>query len=327
LDASAQKVAVKHVSSSTNAIGPIEELTTLIHGSDLDKVKESSESNMAKVDMLDSNLEAKSVSSINTSPKTGKCTKPDLSPKKARQISPKLGHISNRVLVPKIKAEAPTSFQRPTSATHHVVWIDENEEEEDQMDASFETETCSNEATRAIQTMTVKTPLTIYLNAADKNFRPTKSKYNAGLQLIPLRQTTEGPASKFDSKQRSAGLRFRERTASASVTGLSASGVQFNPVSALFRSKRWKSCSNYHLFTTKLKASKDLQRFARSATTPRFKIAFNDENSIIRCIVSSRMFALHFVIAAKYDDLGELQPQSYPEEASTDTFFWTGLSE
>jgi hypothetical protein len=229
------------------------------------------------------------------------------------------------VLAPKLKA-GPSSCQRPSSATHRVVWIDETEREENQMDDAFENDTTC-EATQVLEAMKVKTPLTIYLNAADKNFRPSKSKYNAGLQLVPLRQGTDsdGLNTKFESKQRSAGLRFGERTAGASTTGVSASGVQFNPVSALFRSKRWKSCSNYHLFTSKLKASKDLQRFARSASTPHFKKDFSDEKSILRCIESSKLFALHFVVAAKYDDLGD---QIFVEEdASTDTFFWTGLTE
>jgi hypothetical protein len=173
-----------------------------------------------------------------------------------------------------------------------------------------------------------KTPLTIYLNAADKNFRPSKTKYNAGLQLLPLRQATNSSEGNFDSKQRSAGLRFGERVAGVSATGISASGVQFNPVSALFRSKRWKTCSNYPLFTSKLKASKDLQRFARLATTPRFRIDFNDERSMTACIESLKLFALHFALVSKYDDLGQLQTEPFArEQDSIEGFFWTGLAD
>jgi hypothetical protein len=95
----------------------------------------------------------------------------------------------------------------------------------------------------------------------------------------------------------------------------------FNPVSALFRSKRWKTCSNYPLLTSKLKASKDLQRFARLATTPRFKIDFNDERSMTACIESLELFA-HFALVSKHDDLGQLQPAPFArEQDSTEGFF------
>ena len=177
-----------------------------------------------------------------------------------------------------------------------------------------------------LETKNYKSPLSVYLNVADKNFRPTKSKYNAGLQLVPLRQASDDQDAKFDSKQRSVGLRFGERTTTASASGVSASGVQFNPVSALFRSKRWKACSNYPLFTSKLKASKDLQRFARSATTLHFKIDFSDETSMMRCIESSATFALHFGLPLTYDDFGDLQLlQPVEEEPLNESFFfWTG---
>lgn len=330
IDASGQQSALVKLSApNINAVGATEEFNSSRCGIGLDKSGDDTESNVANIIVQHSNEEPEEVSHAMTLPKmTRTSVKSHLSPKKARQNSPNTGQTLNRVLTPKIKADGQSSFQRPSSATHHIVWIDENEKVDDQMDTSCEKEIIPDETTRVLEAMTLKTPLTIYLNAADKNFRPTKSKYNAGLQLMPLRQATEGPDSKFDSKQRSAGLRFRERTTSASVSGVSASGVQFNPVSALFRSKRWKACSNYHLFTSKLKASKDLQRFARTATTPHFKIDFIDENSIIRCIESSKLFALHFVKAAKYDELGELQPQSLAEEdISTVSFFWTGLTE
>jgi hypothetical protein len=142
---------------------------------------------------------------------------------------------------------------------------------------------------------------------------------------MPLRQATDNLESKFDSKQRSVGLRFGERTTSASATGVSATGVQFNPVSALFRSKRWKSCSNYHLFTSKLQGSKILQRFARCAITPKYKIDFTDEKSMVRCFECSQLFAVYYAVQLKYDDFGDLQPCE--EDHETVGFFWTGLAD
>jgi hypothetical protein len=324
------KYGVSKLHSVDEQNGAKEELKLSMDANVTHEVEMSPESDIQKFPVEESEMKLRHFPHAVDLPNViGQRAKSDLSPKKARQNSPNYGPILSRVLAPKLKAEGPSSSQRPSSATHRVIWIDETEREENQIDEAFENDTTC-EATQVLEAMKVKTPLTIYLNAADKNFRPTKSKYNAGLQLVPLRQGTDsdGLNSKFESKQRSAGLRFGERTAGASTTGVSASGVQFNPVSALFRSKRWKSCSNYHLFTSKLKASKDLQRFARSAATPHFKKDFSDEKSILRCIESSKLFALHFVVAAKYDDLGDLQPQIFVEEgASTDTFFWTGLTE
>jgi hypothetical protein len=256
----------------------------------------------------------------------------DLSPKKARQNSPMTGEAVTRVLTPKSKTDGRIFLDRPSSAVHRVVWVDDAEKEERQVQTLPENaitpDAGKNESDKVMEAMRCKTPLTIYLNAADKNFRPTKSKYNAGLQLLPLRQATDSLDGKFDSKQRSVGLRFGERAANVTAVGVSASGVQFNPVSALFRSKRWKTCSNYPLFTSKLKSSKDLQRFARLATTPRFRIDFGDECSMMACIESSKLFALHFAFAQKYDDLGQLQFEPLAEDKdSTKGFFWTGQSD
>jgi hypothetical protein len=253
----------------------------------------------------------------------------DLNSKKARKNSPKTGEILSSVLTPKSRTEGRLSLNRPNSATHRVVWVDETEEE-GKSGVIAEQNGVADDAKdvddhRLQDSMNVKTPLTIYLNAADKNFRPTKSKFNAGLQLMPLRQATDNLESKFDSKQRSVGLRFGERTTSASATGVSATGVQFNPVSALFRSKRWKACSNYHLFTSKLQGSKILQRFARCAITPKYKIDFTDEKSMVRCFECSQLFAVYYAVQLKYDDFGDLQPCE--EDRETVGFFWTGLAD
>jgi hypothetical protein len=253
----------------------------------------------------------------------------NLSPKKARQSSPNAEDIVGRALTAKSKSPSRLSFERPSSATR-VVWIDEAEMKKEFVESGIATFDADELETRLEQEpIKYKSPLSIYLNVADKNFRPAKSKYNTGLQLLPLRHGPDASDSKFDSKQRSVGLRFGERISGASVTGASAAGVQFNPVSALFRSKRWKSCSNYPLFTNKLKASKDLQRFARMIAIPQFNIQFKDEVSLIRCIESSKSFARHFSsISTKYDEFGELQSQPiFEHDSEKQDFFWTGLAE
>lgn len=291
------------------------------------------EPNVVQVPVIESTVQASHVSQSFDSRKMQQPNlKHDLSPQKTLQNFPITGEVLARVLTPKSKTEGRFCLDRPSSATHRVAWVDEAEKEENHMQASLEEAGNAGaekvEADRVLEAMRCKTPLTIYLNAADKNFRPSKSKYNAGLQLLPLGQPTSGLDGKFDSKQRSVGLRFGERAANVSATGVSASGVQFNPVSALFRSKRWKTCSNYPLFTSQLKASKDLQRFARLATTPHFMVDFRDERSMTRCIESSKLFALHFVLASKYDDFGQQQFEPAVEEHDSGAgFFWTGLAE
>lgn len=297
------------------------------------EAENTTEPNIVQVPVDESTLQASHLSqSFDSRKMQQKNSKHDLSPEKTLQNFPTTGEVIARVLTPKSKTEGRFHLDRPSSATHRVAWVDEADKEENQMQASLEDAGSPGaekiEADRVLEAMRCKTPLTIYLNAADKNFRPTKSKYNAGLQLLPLRQPTDGPDGKFDSKQRSVGLRFGERAANVSATGVSASGVQFNPVSALFRSKRWKVCSNYPLFTSQLKASKDLQRFARLAITPHFQVDFRDERSMTRCIESSKLFALHFVLASKYDDFGQQQFEPAVEEHdSVAGFFWTGLAE
>ena len=334
-DASSQDVmAIRYGLQAVNTAS--EESTRPMSPTVLSELVGAARSEIVETTVDQSSLHSRHLSHVTVSRSmSGNSANRDLSPKKARQNSPKTGELSSRVLIPKSKSPVPLGqtegqlmLERPSSAIHRVKWIEEAEKVDLQTDGALEQAEEAIETETMPEAMKYKSPLSIYLNVADKNFRPTKSKYNAGLQLLPLKQASEDQDVKFDSKQRSAVLRFGERTTTASANGVSASGVQFNPVSALFRSKRWKACSNYPVFTSKLKASKDLQRFARSATTPHFKTNFSDEQSMIRCIESNKTFAVHFGLPLTYDDFGDLQLLQPAEEAPLqENFFWTGQTD